>query len=156
MSSRLTKKSLVSAPGGGEDAVLRAAGVGARTRRPPTSTVISGAVRVSSCALSISSASAGTGVLAFEVVAEAVGDGLEHGEGLDVGLLLRGVHASRRERHGHGRDPAFFAACSTPAQPASTIRSASETFLPPLAASVERRWMPSSVLEHLRELRRAG
>ena len=27
--------------------------------------------------------------------------------------------------------PAFFAACSTPAQPASTIRSASEIFLPP-------------------------
>ena len=27
--------------------------------------------------------------------------------------------------------PAFFAACSTPAQPASTMRSASETFLPP-------------------------
>ena len=31
-----------------------------RTRRPPISTVISGAVRVSNCALSISSASAGT------------------------------------------------------------------------------------------------
>jgi len=30
--------------------------------------------------------------------------------------------------------PAFFAACSMPAQPARTIRSASETFLPPEAA----------------------
>lgn len=29
--------------------------------------------------------------------------------------------------------PAFFAACSTPAQPARTIRPASETFFPPLA-----------------------
>ena len=30
--------------------------------------------------------------------------------------------------------PAAFAACSTAAQPPRTIRSASETFLPPLAA----------------------
>ena len=68
---------------------------------PPTSTVISGAVSVSSCALSISSASAGTVCLPFEVVAEAVGDRLEHGEGLDVGLLLRGVRAARREGNRH-------------------------------------------------------
>ena len=50
--------------------------------------------------------------------------------------------------------PAFFAACSTPAQPASTIRSASEIFLPPVCASLNSPWMPSSVFEHLRELRR--
>ena len=42
--------------------------------------------------------------------------------------------------------PAFFAACSTPAQPASTIRSASETFLPPDCALLNSLWMPSSVL----------
>ena len=48
--------------------------------------------------------------------------------------------------------PAFFAACSTPAQPPRTIRSASETFLPPLAASLNALWMPSSVFEHLRQL----
>ena len=41
--------------------------------------------------------------------------------------------------------PAFFAACSTPAQPASTIRSASETFLPPDCAPLNAFWMPSSV-----------
>ena len=41
--------------------------------------------------------------------------------------------------------PAFFAACSTPAQPASTIRSASETFLPPDCALLNSLWMPSSV-----------
>ena len=35
----------------------------------------------------------------LEVVAEAVGHGLEHGEGLDVGLVLRGIDAARRERH---------------------------------------------------------
>src|SRR4030095_123685 len=42
--------------------------------------------------------------------------------------------------------PAFFAACSPPAQPASTIRSASETFLPPDCALLNSPWMPSSVL----------
>ena len=39
--------------------------------------------------------------------------------------------------------PAFFAARSTPAQPASTIRSASETFLPPDADALKSSWMPS-------------
>ena len=42
--------------------------------------------------------------------------------------------------------PAFFAACSTPAHPPSTIRSASETFLPPVCAPLNSLWMPSSVL----------
>ena len=37
------------------------------------------------------------GVFALEVIAEAVGDRFEHGEGFHIGLLLRGVHASRRE-----------------------------------------------------------
>ncbi len=41
--------------------------------------------------------------------------------------------------------PAFFAACSTPAQPASTIRSASETFLPPDCTLLNSLWMPSRV-----------
>ena len=41
--------------------------------------------------------------------------------------------------------PAFFAACSTPAQPPRTIRSASETFLPPVCALLNSLWMPSSV-----------
>ena len=39
------------------------------------------------------------GVFALDVIAEAVSDGFEHGEGRDVGLLLGGIHASRRERH---------------------------------------------------------
>lgn len=42
--------------------------------------------------------------------------------------------------------PAFFAACSTPAQPARTIRSARETFLPPDCALLNSLWIPSSVL----------
>ena len=48
--------------------------------------------------------------------------------------------------------PAFFAACSTPAQPASTIRSASETFLPPDAELVELALDAFQSLEHLRQL----
>src|SRR5208282_3056078 len=40
-------------------------------------------------------------VLAAVIVAEAVSERLERREGLDVGLLLRGVHASRRERNLH-------------------------------------------------------
>ena len=37
------------------------------------------------------------GVPALEVVAETVGDRFEHFERFDIGLLLRGVHAARRE-----------------------------------------------------------
>ncbi len=40
--------------------------------------------------------------------------------------------------------PAFSAACSMAAPPASTIRSASETFLPPDCAPLNSPWMPSS------------
>src|SRR5512146_602016 len=42
--------------------------------------------------------------------------------------------------------PAFLAACSTPAQPARTIRSASDTLLPPDCALLNALWMPSKVL----------
>ena len=54
---------------------------------------------VSRFALSISRYSAGSAVALAEVVAEPVGGRLEHGERLDVGLLLRRVRAARRERH---------------------------------------------------------
>ena len=50
--------------------------------------------------------------------------------------------------------PAFFAAFSTPAQPASTIRSASETFLPPDCGAVERALDAFESLQHLRQLGR--
>jgi hypothetical protein len=68
------------------------------TRRPPTSTVISGALSESSCARSTSS-SASDGRTAAAVVAEAVGLRLEHRERLHVGHFLRRVGAARRERH---------------------------------------------------------
>ena len=40
--------------------------------------------------------------------------------------------------------PAFFAACSTPAQPPRTIKSASETLLPPDCALLKSFWIASS------------
>ncbi len=67
---------------------------------PPTSTVISGAVSVSMCARSTSSSSADL-VCRSEVVAEPVGGRFEHGKRVDVGLLLRGVRAPRREGNLH-------------------------------------------------------
>ena len=94
-------------------------------------------------------------VLALQVVAEAVGDRLEHGEGLDVGLLLRwhpcgpGVNGTvdgvaglprrlldrrrrRRGRSGRRARPS----CRRP------------------GAALNAAWMPSSVVQHLGELRR--
>jgi len=68
--------------------------------------------------------------LSLEVIAKAVGLRLEHGERLDVGLLLRRVHPARREGHGYllaGVLRRLFHAGAT----GNTIRSASETFLPP-------------------------
>ena len=47
----------------------------------------------------MSKASAGIGILALEVIAEAVRDRFQHGEGLHVRLLRRGVHAAGRERN---------------------------------------------------------
>src|SRR6185436_1310804 len=41
------------------------------------------------------------GVLAPEVVSEAIGDRFEDREGVRIGLLLRGVRASRREGNRH-------------------------------------------------------
>ncbi|MNE44272.1 hypothetical protein D3C80_1384920 [compost metagenome] len=40
-------------------------------------------------------------VVAAQIVAETVGEGFQHGERLDVGLCLGGVHAAWPERHRH-------------------------------------------------------
>ena len=50
--------------------------------------------------------------------------------------------------------PASCAARSTAAQPASTIRSASDTFLPPDWALLKSAWIPSSDRQHLGQLGR--
>ena len=83
-----------------------------------------------------------------EVVAEPVGRRLEHGERLDVGLLLRGVGAPGANGTVTSC-PASFAACSTAAQPPRTIRSASETFLPPDCEPLKSCWIRSRVCSTL-------
>ena len=69
---------------------------------PPTSTVISGAVSLNMNARSSSRVSGDNVSPARKVVAEPVGGRLEDGKRVDVGLLLRGVRASGRERHRDG------------------------------------------------------
>ncbi len=99
-SSRLTKKSLVSVPGLlGEDAVLGIAGIrtehaqaadqhrhfrpGQRQQLRPVHQRLHRRHELQ--------------LLAVDIVAEAVGARFERREGLHVGLLLRRVHAARRE-----------------------------------------------------------
>ena len=101
MSSRFLKKSLVSACGLWVRTPYRVCPTLAlSTRRPPTRTVISGAVSVSNCARSTSSASAGDRVSSLLVISKAVGERLERSEGIHIGLLLRSVHAPGREGNG--------------------------------------------------------
>ena len=79
-----------------------------------------------------------------EVVAEPVRRRLEHGERLDVGLL--GDASVRPGENGTCTSwPAFWAACSTAAHPPSTIRSARETFFPPVCEPLKSAWIPSRV-----------
>jgi hypothetical protein len=86
----------------GEDAVLGLSrswhSRRAFRQREPSSQA---AVSVSSCARSTSSSSADTAVFGLLVVAETVCFRFEHGEGLHIGLLLRGIRASRREGNRH-------------------------------------------------------
>ena len=58
-------------------------------------------MRVSSCAWSTEQRLRRQGGLALLVVAEAICKGLEHREGLHVGLLLRRVDPPRRKGNGH-------------------------------------------------------
>ena len=80
----------------------------------------------------------GHAVRDLQIVAEAVRLGLEHRETVRVGLLLRGVRPAGGEGTSTSR-PASFAAFSIAAEPPSTMRSASETFLP---RSARRRSRP--------------
>ena len=67
---------------------------------PPTSTVIFGRRQRHELRLVDEHHFRRNADVLFEVVAESVGSRFEHGECLDVGLLLRCVGASGRERHG--------------------------------------------------------
>ena len=82
-------------------------------------------------------------VAALGVVAEAVCDGFQHRKRLHVGPLLRRVGPGAKGTC--TLCPASLAACSTPAHPAKTIRSARETRLPPVWAALNSAWIPSSV-----------
>ena len=102
MSSRLTKKSLVSVSGRlVKTPCVDFPAFAPRTRRPPTRTVISGAVSLSNCALIHQQLLGRQALLAVEIVAEPVRFWFERLEGFDVGLFLRRVHAPRRERDFH-------------------------------------------------------
>ena len=130
MSSKFTKKSLVSVSG---RVVKTPCGSHPRwcstraCRRSAPSSRAPSRLAIAPCRSAVPLPGPRSGLL---VIAETIRNRLQHGEGGDIRLLLGGIHASRREGHRH-RAASFFAACSTPAQPASTIRSASETFLRP-------------------------
>ena len=119
---------------------------------PPTSTVISGAVSVSSCARSTSSSSAGRSMLVTEVVAESVCGRFKHGKGFHVGHLLRRVGAPGREGNLHvvpGLLRRFLDGC-TPAQ----HNQISERDL--LAAGLRAVEILLDFLERLQDLREFG
>jgi len=134
MSSRLTKKSLVSAPGRSvKTPCVEPPDVGVRARagrRPARSSRARSSV--SSCARSTSSSSAEARVRPLQVVAEAVGAAAPAPRTTATSVcVLRGVGAARGEGHRRPCARRPRRPSRPPAQPPSTIRSASETFLPP-------------------------
>ena len=154
MSSRLTKKSLVSASGRCvKTPCFDPSTLVLSTRMPPTSTVISGAVSVSSCARSMQQRLGRHLVAGLLEVAEAVGHRFEDGERLDIGLLLRRVHASGRERHRH-RLAAVLRGLLDAGATAQHDQIRERHFLAALLRAVERLLKALQRLQHLRQLRR--
>ncbi len=91
----------------------------------------------------------GHGVAGLLVVAEAVSD-TARGSEKDSASVCACEASVRPGANGTATLwPAAFAACSTPALPARTIRSASETFLPPLWSRLNSNWMRSRALSTL-------
>ena len=119
---------------------------------PPARTVISGAVKRQQLRPIDQQLLGRYREFGFEVVSEPIRDRFEHGEGLNIGLLLRGIHASRREgKPSHfGRHSSPPARCRCSRQ--ETIRSAREIFLPPEAALLNALWTPSRVLRTFAQL----
>ena len=100
MSSRLTKKSLVSTPGLSVNTpCLLPPWLAPSARRPPISTVSSGAGHVEHVRLLQQQLLQRRLLARPHVVAEPVGPRFEHRERLHVGVLLRRVGAARREVH---------------------------------------------------------
>ena len=114
MSSRLTKKSLLSVPGRCvKTPCLARADVGAQHAQAADQHRHLGRRQRQQLRLVDQQRFGRHAVAALEVVAEAVGHRLERRERLDVGLLLRRVRAARREGHGDRRGRPSCAACST-------------------------------------------
>ena len=102
MSSRFTKKSLVSASGLlGKDAVPGLSEVGVQHAHAANEHRHFGRGQGQQLRLVNQQFLGRYGIAGLLVVAEAVRLRLEHGEGDHIGLLLRGVHASRREGDRH-------------------------------------------------------
>ncbi len=143
MSSRLTKKSLVSVPGlAVSTPACEPPWFAPSTRRPPTSTVISGAERPSRLALSISRYSDGSGVALPPKLRKPSTTGSSTAN--DSASVCSCVASARPGRNGTSTSwPAALAACSIAAAPPRTIRSASETFLPPVAELLNASCTPS-------------
>ena len=143
MSSRLTKKSLVNSSGRFVKTPRSDCPTFAfRTRRPPTSTVISGAVRVSNCARSTSSSSAARRCPfpTWLRNPSAVGSSTAN-DSTSVCSCTASVRPG--EKGTSTSCPACFAARSTAAHPPRTITSASETRFPPVCSPLKPRWIPS-------------
>ena len=146
MSSRFTKKSLVNVPGRLVSTPTLDCGVFAlRARRPPTSTVISGALRVSRKARSTSRYSAGTSCPSPRKLRNPSASGSSTAnDSTSVWSCDASVRPGAKGTCTLW--PASFAAFSTAAHPPRTITSASETFFLPLAcASLNSFWIPSRV-----------
>ena len=146
MSSRLTK-SFVNAPGRSVSTPCwDCFWLAPSTRRPPTSTVISGADRGQQVGPVDQPELRGQLATLAEVVAESVGGGLQVGERLHIGGVLGGVGTTRGVRHGDV-EPGVPGGLSTAATPPSTTRSAKDTVVPEAfwsSSSVRTTWASSS------------
>ena len=141
----MTKKSFVSVPGfAGEDAVLGPAGIRTEYAQAADENGHLGR-RQRQQLRPIHQRFFRRHELGFaaEIVAEAVGAWLERGKRVHVGLILRRVHASRREGNLHV-DPGILRGFLDCRAPPRTIRSASETFLPPDCEALNSFWIASS------------
>ena len=142
MSSRLTKKSVVSVPCRSvRMPAVEPLALAPMARRPPIEHRQLGSGQPEQVG-AVQQQGLRRKLLALaQVVAEAVRPRLEHRERLDVGVLLRGVGPPGANGTVMSW-PASFAAFSTAAPPASTIRSASEIVEPDALNSC---WIPSRV-----------
>ena len=147
MSIRLTKKSLDNRPRRSVNTPRLASGpvpaLTPSTRRPPTSTVISGAESVRSWARSTRSSSAGRSISRARWLRNPSDRGSSTAK--DSASVIAAVASVRPGVNGTTTScPASRAASSTAAEPPSTIRSASDTFVPSVWAALNSCWIASS------------